>query len=101
MREQFENWYCDKYWDFKGVANRQVFFENNRYNHLDVDLAYNAFIAGAETLRKLSVSHLRAVADGEMSIAGHKHCCEPSICYACRSDGINTVATHIENYREI
>ena len=55
MIEQFENWYCDKYWDFRGVDNRQVFFDivNNRYNHLDVDLAYNAFIAGAETLRKL------------------------------------------------
>lgn len=103
MREQFEQWYCDKYWNFKSAGNRQVFFDvaKNSYNHFDVDLAYNAFIFGTETLRKLTVTHLRAVADSEMSIAEHKHCCEPSICYACRSDGINTVATHIENHREI
>jgi hypothetical protein len=48
MQEQFEKWYCDNYWNFKAVKNRQVFFdiEKGRYNHLDVDLAYNAFVAG-------------------------------------------------------
>jgi hypothetical protein len=49
MNEQFEKWYCETYWDFKAVENRQVFFNNGKYNHFDVDLAWNAFVSGYDT----------------------------------------------------
>lgn len=45
MNEQFEKWYCDTYWNFKDMENRQVFFTDGKYNHFDVDLAYNAWMA--------------------------------------------------------
>ena len=46
MTETFEAWYCETYWNFKTVPNRQVFFVDGKYNHFDVDLAYNAYEAG-------------------------------------------------------
>jgi hypothetical protein len=49
MNEQFEKWYCEKYWNFKGVTNRQVFFNDGKYNHLDVDLAYNSWLSSAKS----------------------------------------------------
>jgi hypothetical protein len=50
IREQFEDFYCEKYWNFRGLKPRQVFFEKGRYNHFDVDLAYNSFIAGMDVI---------------------------------------------------
>ena len=48
MRELFERWCREKYWNFRHKENTTVFYDiaNNCYNNTDVDLAYNAFIAG-------------------------------------------------------
>lgn len=46
--EAFEEWYCNNYWNFKGVYNRQVFFRYGKYNHMDVDLAWNSWQAATK-----------------------------------------------------
>lgn len=46
QNEQFEKWYCETYWNFKVIDKPVVFFENGKYSHFDVDLAYNAYLAG-------------------------------------------------------
>lgn len=55
MRQQFEEWYCKQYWDFKAVGRNLWDNESNSYNHLDVDLAWNAFKAGAEAQKKRDI----------------------------------------------
>ena len=42
---KFEAWYYNTYWDFQ---NHGVIYnkETNSYNHVDVDLAWNAFYEG-------------------------------------------------------
>ena len=77
MNEQFEKWYCDTYWNFKAIENRQVFFDDGKYNHFDVDLAWNAFKAGrnqglsdaAACVGNLPGNHCKWIADDIINLA--------------------------------
>lgn len=46
--EAFEQWYCTNYWNFKKYRLPQVIFDTEKqsYNHIDVQLAWDAWRAG-------------------------------------------------------
>lgn len=46
LQVEFEKWYKQQYWDFPDEIRKP----NGGYFHLDVQLAYRAFLAGAVCL---------------------------------------------------
>lgn len=46
MREAFELWYTANYWDFNYNHNVKYSEDSEAYDHMDVNLAYQAFKAG-------------------------------------------------------
>ena len=72
-REAFEVWYKRVYWDFKYRGDNRVIYtpENDRYNHLNVDLAYQAWkAASAEVTGKALLDRFAAKALQGMLASG-------------------------------
>lgn len=50
--ELFEEWYCKNYWDFNHPSSKPVVkFNAGSYNHNDVDLAWNSWLAGKNSVK--------------------------------------------------